>query len=141
MLLNFACIYKFEHTDRESGTEKAQIAVGIVTNQHSSPTTGDFLCDIRFCLAKGAKPAAKNRTDTLYQNINANMAFDLHYKSKVGKKVEQEDRNLPRSVMLTFNFHINKGDGNFSKKRLFTNIYSMSSYSLADNVIREFYGN
>ena len=34
VLLNFACICKFEHTDRESGAEKAQIAVGIVTNQH-----------------------------------------------------------------------------------------------------------
>ena len=37
VLLNFACICKFEHTDRESG-----VAVGIVTNQHTSPTTGDF---------------------------------------------------------------------------------------------------
>ena len=91
MLLNFACICKFEHTERASGhgAEKAQIAVGIGTNQHSSPTTDDFLYDIRFCLPKGAKPAAKNRTDTLYQNINDNMAFEfnLHYKSKVRKKV------------------------------------------------------
>jgi len=77
-----------------------------VTNQHSSPTTGDFLYDIRFCPPKGAKPAAKNRPDTLYQNINANMAFkfNLHYKSKVWKK-----------VMLACNLHINKGDGKFSK--------------------------
>ena len=83
VLLNFACICKFEHTDRESG-----VAVGIVTNQHTSPTTGDFLYDKRFCPPKGAKLAAKNRTNTLYQNINANMAFkfDLHYKSKVRKK-------------------------------------------------------
>ena len=53
VLLNFACICKFEHTDRESG-----VAVGIVTNQHTSPTTGDFLYDKRFCPPKGAKLAA-----------------------------------------------------------------------------------
>ena len=101
VLLNFACICKFEHTDRESG-----VAVGIVTNQHTSPTTGDFLYDKRFCPPKGAKLAAKNRTNTLYQNINANMAFefDLHYKSKVRKK-----------DMLAFYLHINKGAGKFSK--------------------------
>ena len=107
VLLNFAiaCICKFEHTDRESGAKKAQIAVGIVTNQHTSPT-GNFLYDKRFCPPKGAKLAAKNRTNTLYQNINANMAFefDLHYKSKVRKK-----------DMLAFYLHINKGAGQFSK--------------------------
>ena len=67
------------------------------------------------------------------------MSFNLHYRSKAGKKVEQEDTHLPRSVMLALNLHLNKGDGKFSKKRLFTNIYSMSSYALAENVIREFY--
>ena len=41
--------------------------------------------------------------------------------------------------MLAFKLHLNKGDGKFSKKRLFTNIYSISSYSLAENVIRQFY--
>ena len=67
------------------------------------------------------------------------MSFNLHYRSKAGKKVEQEDTHLPRSVMLALNLHLNKGDGKFSKKRLFTNIYSMSSYALAENVIREVY--
>ena len=33
VLLNFACIYKFEHTDRETGAELTQIAVGIEPNQ------------------------------------------------------------------------------------------------------------
>ena len=116
-------------TDRESG-----VAVGIVTNQHTSPTTGDFLYDIRFCSPKGAKLAAKNRTDTLYQNMNATGAFkfNLHYNSKVRKK-----------VMLAFHSHINMLQRGWKifEKRLFTNIYSMSSYSLADNVIRGLYGN
>ena len=67
------------------------------------------------------------------------MSFNLHYRSKAGKKVKQEDTHLPRSVMLALNLHLNKGDRKISKKRLFTNIYSMSSYALAENVIREVY--
>ena len=124
VLLNLACIYKFQHTDRESGVEKTQIAVGIVTHQHNCPETGNLLYDIRFCPPKGAKPAAKNRPDTLYQNICADMGFNIHFKSRIGKKNEEEDKYLPRSVMLAFNLIINKSDGKFCKKRLGTNMHT-----------------
>ena len=42
VLLNFACIYKFEHTDRETGAELTQIAVGIVTKPTYLPGNGQF---------------------------------------------------------------------------------------------------
>jgi hypothetical protein len=139
-----ACIYKFQHTDRESGVKKTQIALGIVTHQHNCPETGNLLYDIRFCPPKGAKPAAKNRPDTLYQNICADMGFNIHFKSRIGKKVKEEfeDKYLLRSVMLAFNLIINKSVAmeNFARSALGpTNIYSMSSYALAENVICEFY--
>ena len=59
VLLNLACIYKFQHTDRESGVKKTQIAVGIVTHQHNCPETGNLLYD---------------------------MGCNIHFKSRIGKK-------------------------------------------------------
>ena len=59
--------------------------------------------------------------------------FDLHYKSQVRKKDK-----------LAFHLHINKGAGKFLKSlssQTFVINYSMSNYSLADNVMRGFYGN
>ena len=69
------------------------------------------------------------------------MAYNVNYKSRAGKKVENEDRNLPRKVMLAFNLELNKSDGKFCKKRRNDSIYNASSYMLAENVIREFYAN
>ena len=57
----------------------------------------------------------------------------------VGKKVEEEDNNLPRSVMLAFNLELNK-DGTFCKRRRNDTPNNMSSYELAENVISLFYG-
>ena len=42
VLLNFDCIYKFEHTDRETGAELTQIAVGIETKPTYLPGNGQF---------------------------------------------------------------------------------------------------
>ena len=141
VLENRAGIYKFTHVDRETQVEKVQIAVGIVTKVHTCPITENLLYDIKFCPPKGAKPAKKGRADTLYQDISADMAFNVNYKSRVGRKVENEDVNLPRKVMLAFNLELNKSDGKFCKKRRNDSIYNASSYMLAENVIREFYEN
>lgn len=136
---NMACIYKYTHLDRLDHAEKTNIGVGIVEKVHVCPETGQELVDIRFCPPKGAKPATKNRQDTLYQPISVDYAYNLSYKSAKGKKVEKEDINLPRSVMLAFNLEINKSDGRFSKRRRNDSPYNMSSYSLAQNVIENFY--
>jgi hypothetical protein len=135
---NMACIYNIQFPDRETNTINKQIAIGLVKQQHRCSETGKPLYDIRFCPPKGAKPAARNRPDTLYQNITADMAFNTSYKSKAGKKVEEEDNNQPRSVMLAFNLELNK-DGTFCKRRLSDSPYNMSSYSIAANVIENFY--
>lgn len=136
---NMFCIYKFTHEDRVSKEEKTQIAVGLIEKIHSDAMTGEKLFDLRFCPPKGARPASKNRADTLYQDISADYAYNIRYKSAKGNKVEQEDRNLSRSVMLAFNLEINKSDGKFSKKRRADSPYNLSSYSLAENVITSFY--
>ena len=86
---NMACIYSFKHEDRESKTEKSQIAVGLVKKEHVCSETGMLLYDIRFCPPKGARPASRNRPDTLYKDIAADLAFNTHYQSKAGKKVEK----------------------------------------------------
>lgn len=135
---NMGCIFKFSHVDRKTQMEKTQIAVGMVEKMHNCLETNAELFDIRFCPPKGAKPASKGRPDTLYQDISADYAYNLGYKSRQGKKVEKEDVNLPRSVFLAFNLEINK-DGKFCKKRRNDSPYNMSSYSLADNVITEYY--
>lgn len=136
---NTGCIYKFVHTDRITSEEKTQIAVGIVERVHTCSENGQALYDIKFCPPKGAKPASGKRHDTLYQNISADMKFNLRYKTTKGTRVENEDINLPRSVMLAFNLEINKGDGTFCKRRRNDSPYNMSSYALAENVINEFY--
>ena len=69
------------------------------------------------------------------------MAFNVNYKSRVGRKVENEDVNLHQKVMLAFNLELNKSDGKVCKKRRNDSIYNASSYMLAENVIREFYEN
>ena len=136
---NTGCIYKFQHEDRTSKELKTQIAVGVVKAQRQCPDSGEILYDIRFCPPKGARPASGKRHDTLYQDICAGYAYNLHYRSKCGKKVEEEDNNLPRSVMLAFNLVLNN-DGTFCKRRRNDTPNNMSSYELAENVISLFYG-
>lgn len=132
------CIYKFTHEDRESKKEKTQIAVGIVKRVHECPDTHAMLYDIRFCPPVGAKAAKGKRPDTLYQDIASDFRFQLNYKTRAGNRVEDEDNNLPRSVMLAFNLQLNK-DGRFCKVRMGDSRYNVSSYELAQNVISGFY--
>jgi hypothetical protein len=138
VLENMGCIYKFVHEAAETKEEKTQIALGLVEKVHTNSESNESTFDIRFCPPRGAKPAGKNRPDSLYQNISADMHFNLKYRSKKGKKVENEDKKLPREVMLAFNLDMNK-DGTISKRRMTDSPYNMSSYALVHNVISEFY--
>ena len=68
------------------------------------------------------------------------MCFNLHYKSKTGKKVEEEDKNLERDVLLAFNLDIKRSSGAFHKcKKNREGKYEMSSYMLVTDVIELFY--
>ena len=74
----------------------------------------------KFCPPKGAKPQKGSRPDTLYQYINCDMCFNLHYQSRTGKKVENEDRKLEREVLVllalkNFNLDINKSSCSIKK--------------------------
>jgi hypothetical protein len=133
ILTGLACIYQFEHIDGISGQQKEQIAVGIITQVHEN------LIDIQFCPPKGAKPQKGKRPDTLYQDINEDMNFNTSYRSKAGKKIECEDKNLERSVILAFNLELNS-NGSFSKKpQRADSLYNASSYTVAASVIKKFY--
>ena len=109
---------------------------------HGDPASPTALVDIRFCPPKGAKPQKGARPDTLYQNINTDMCFNLHNKSKTGKKVEEEDKNLERDVLLAFNLKANRSSGAFNKKNR-EGKYEMSSYAymlaIVTDVIELFY--
>lgn len=91
--------------------EVTQIAVGLVKKVHHYDVAHESSNNLQFCPPKGAQPASKGRPDTLCQDISANFGYNLNYKSRQGKKVENKDRNLPRSVFLAFNIEINKSDG------------------------------
>ena len=88
VLLNFACICKFEHTDRESG-----VAVGIVTNQHTSPTTGDFFYDIRFARLIAKVPNQQLKTGQILCTGTRTLMTTWHSNSicttsqKLGRKL------------------------------------------------------
>ena len=43
--------------------------------------------------------------------INSDMCCNLHFRLRIGKKVENKDRKLQREVLLTFNLDINKSYG------------------------------
>ena len=135
------CIYRFEHEDRKTKEVINQIAVGKITKCHICEETEEELFDIKFRPRKVAKAADARlkRKDTLYQNIDAEFSYNLNYVPKQGKKVEDEDKNLPKKIMLAFNLEINKSDGKFCKKRRSDSPYNMSSWSLAENVITQFY--
>jgi hypothetical protein len=75
------------------------------------PQVQQPLSTFAFAPPKGAKPQKGSRPDMLYQDINADMCFNLQYRSKTGKKVENEDRNLEREVLLAFNLDMNKSSG------------------------------
>ena len=67
------------------------------------------------------------------------MFFQFHYITRVGPKVESEDKNLPKEVMLAFNLELNK-DGSFCKRGgRGGQLYNASSYSVASSVITKFY--
>ena len=136
--LNMGCIYSFTYPNLIDKVDVSQIGLGIVTKIHGQPNSPDALVDIQFCPPKGAKPATSKRQDTLYQNIHANMSFNLHYISRKGKKVEAEDTNLPRSVMLAFNLELNK-NGTICQRRMADSRYNCSSYDVANSVISKYY--
>ena len=131
------CIFKYTHVKRGTEEEITQIGVGIIEKVHGDASSPTALVDIRFCPPKGAKPQKGSRPDTLYQDINSDMCFNLHYRSRTGKKVENEDRKLEREVLLAFNLDINKSSGAFNKKNR-GGKYEMSSYMLASDVIELF---
>ena len=134
------CIYRFEHEDRKTKEVINQIAVGKITKCHICEETEEELFDIKFRPRKGAKAADARlkRKDTLYQNIDAEFSYNLNYVPKQGKKVEDEDKNLPKKIMLVLIWR-STSDGKFCKKRRSDSPYNMSSWSLAENVITQFY--
>ena len=99
------CIFKYTHVKRGTEEEITQIGVGIIEKVHGDASSPTALVDIRFCPPKGAKPQKGSRPDTLYQDINSDMCFNLHYRSRTGKKVENEDRtlHLEQEVLFAFN--------------------------------------
>ena len=56
-----------------------QVGVGIVEKVHGDPASDTATFDIRFCPPKGAKHQTAKRPNTLYQNVNASMDFNLNY--------------------------------------------------------------
>jgi len=64
------------------------------------------------------------------------MAFNLHFKSKKGKKVEKEYTFLERDVMLAFNLTVTR-EGKFSVQK--KGKFSLGSYDIAAHVIELFY--
>ena len=46
ILVKMGCIYRFSRTDRETGQEKHQIAVGIIEKVHDRPDSNEQLVDI-----------------------------------------------------------------------------------------------
>ena len=116
-----------------------QIGVGIITKIHGDPSDPQALFDIKFCPPKGAKPQkGSSRPDTLYQDIRADMKFNQHYLSKRGKKIESEDCNLEKDVLLAFNLTLKK-DGAFGSTRLQEGKYNITSLGLVAHVIQMFY--
>ena len=109
-----------------------QIGVGIITKIHGDPSDPQALFDIKFCPPKGAKPqkgSGSSRPDTLYQDIRADMKFNQHYLSKRGKKIESEDCNLEKDVLLAFNLTLKKDDA-FGSTRLREVMYNITSLGL-----------
>ena len=134
MQTNLGCIYKFV-VAKPNGAEVEQIAFGI----SESVSEGNEKVGIRFCPPKGAKPQKGKSPDTLYQDIRADIQFQLQYKSKCGPRVESEDKNIDRSVLLAFNLEITK-DGSLGKKgSRGGQVYNASSYSVVASVIEKYY--
>ena len=73
------CIFKFEYPDLQNKTDRTQIGLGIIVAVHGDPASSTATFDIRFCPRKGAKPQTSKTPDTLYANIDADMAFNLKY--------------------------------------------------------------
>ena len=136
------CIFKFEYPDLQNKTDRTQIGLGIIVAVHGDPASSTATFDIRFCPRKGAKPQTSKTPDTLYANIDADMAFNLKYtvKKKRGGRQPDISTNQPRDVLLAFNLVLTS-QGTISKRRINDSKYNLSSYQLADAVILKYYRN
>ena len=142
ILENTACIYKYNFP-HSSGCLKDQIGVGIIKHIEGDPNSSDALLDIQFCPPSGALPQTSKRPDTLYQDINAAMKFNLHHKISKGPKgkrirVADIDKRQPRSVLLAFNLELAK-NGKFSCSISAGGRHSRTSLQMAHAVISEYY--
>ena len=143
ILENMACIYKFSYPHLQSGRIIEQIAVGIVVKVVDAASQ-DAVIDIRFCPPKGAKPQTHSREDTLYQDISADMTFNLKYlttKKSGGHKLKVPDieTQQQRDVLLAYNLDITR-DGRFGKQPRVGGIgETYTSLQFAKGVIDRFY--
>jgi hypothetical protein len=143
ILENMACIYKYEYPHLQSGTIVEQIGVGIILKV-SNPEEPNAVCSIRFCPPKGAKPQTSKRPDSLYQDIQAAMQFNMKYnikkKTKTGVQIRPDiEQNQTRDCLLAFNLDITK-EGRFSSlPRVGDHGGAFSSLQFAHQVIDNYY--
>lgn len=143
VMVNTGCIYQFTYPDKKKRVDVNQIAFGIVEKCHAGIEEGEYLYDIRFCPPQGAKAQTAHRPDTLYQDINEEMKFNLHYKKSEGPKghkirVKDIETNQPRSILLAWNLQVNS-DGTLSSQPLQSTELGISSRAFASVAIKEFY--
>lgn len=141
-----ACIYKFNYPvfKQKQEINVEQIAVGLVVKVHGDSSREDALVDIQFCPAKGAKPQTSKQPDTLYQDIQSTMSFNVknRTKKKAGNyflQVPDIEEKQQRSVLLAYNLDINK-DGTFGViPRVGNHGSAVTSLQFADAVIKSYY--
>ena len=144
VFLNQVCIFKYVYPNKFSNEDVTQIGVGLIVNIHGDdPASPQQTFDIRFFPPRGAKPQTSKHPYTLYQSINADMSFNMNFTvKKGGRRVSDISYNVPKDALLAWNLHLNKTSGSFTHKRgVEDSIYNLSSYQLADTVIRKYYGN
>jgi hypothetical protein len=111
---NTACIYKYIFPyPHDNEALKEQIGVGLIKHIQGDAECPDALFDIQFCPPSGALPQSSKRPDTLYQDIDAAMKFNLHHKITKGPKgrkirVPDIEKNQPRSALLAYNLELTK---------------------------------
>ena len=71
------CICSFTYPDKVENIDKSQSGVGIIKYIEGKPDDPDVLTGSQFCPPNGVKPAAPGRPDTLYQNITAEISYNL----------------------------------------------------------------
>lgn len=143
VMLKLACIYKFTYPDMKQDAYVEQIALGVIVKIHQSTETEEESYDIRFCPPVGARPQTATKPDTLYQNIRANMQFNMKYQissGPKGRKVRVPDIEVqqPKSVLLAYNLVVNS-DGFLSRQQMDNLALTSSSFDFAHNVIIEYY--